>query len=55
VTVHITRPGHARIDYEYTLYPVSPDPPWIPASQSDEFIVSDTVTEDNGKIVWVGW
>ena len=49
-----TKPGHARIDYEYTLYPISPDPQWTAASQTVDFTVSGTVTENHGEVVWAG-
>jgi hypothetical protein len=52
VTVHTTTTGHARIDYEYTLYPVSPSPPYIAASQIIEYHVGGAVTDDHGRIVW---
>jgi hypothetical protein len=50
ITVHTTTPGHARIDYEYTLYTFNPQ--WIPASQTIEYKVAGSVTEDQGHVAW---
>ena len=51
VRVHTTTPGHARLDYSYTLRVVEPRT-WTPTSQTVEIVPRGDVVEDNGKIVW---
>ena len=50
ITLHTTASGHARIDYEYNLYPLNPQ--WTPASQTVEYKVTGTIGEDKGQITW---
>lgn len=49
--VHTTTPGRARIDYEWTLRVLEPRD-WTAESETKEFTVDGTVTDDNGTVVW---
>jgi zinc-ribbon domain len=51
VKVHTVSPGHARLDYSYTLRVVEPRP-WTPTSQTVEVTPRGDVVEDGGTIVW---
>jgi hypothetical protein len=51
VRVHTMTPGHARLDYSYTLGVVEPRT-WTPTSQTVEIVPRGDVFEDDGKIVW---
>ncbi len=51
VGVKTVKPGHARLDYEYS-YDILEPRRWTPTSQTVEVSPGGTVVEDNGAVVW---